>query len=296
MQARQSRTPQTGERLVFSKTAAETGGEVHPVRGFHRPRRSPAGGPRPSRPERALRDHEGHADPEDRRPQGVEAKAGDVVTIEPGQAHNFWNKTDEEVSFKVEVRPALKIESVIETMYGLAADGKTNRFGMPNPLRLAVIAKHHFDTVALPIVPVCDAARGARRRLADRPPARLRRDLHPQARHRSRPRLRRPRPRWPPPRRSHEARPLDHRHRDRPACCSRRSAWSPALVQQSAARSSRPRRRERLVRARLDEARRRALAPDSRAARRAGRRAVRLPAPADTCLPHRRLLRPVRGS
>ena len=42
---------------------------VHPVRGFHRARRSPAGGPRPSRPERALRDHEGHADPEDRRPQ-----------------------------------------------------------------------------------------------------------------------------------------------------------------------------------------------------------------------------------
>ena len=39
-------------------------------------------------------------------------------------------------------------------MYGLAADGKTNRFGMPNPFRLAVIAKEHLDTVALPILPV----------------------------------------------------------------------------------------------------------------------------------------------
>ena len=30
-------------------------------------------------------------------------------------------------------------------MFGLAADGKTNRKGMPNALRLAVIAKAHFE-------------------------------------------------------------------------------------------------------------------------------------------------------
>jgi hypothetical protein len=39
-------------------------------------------------------------------------------------------------------------------MYALAADGKTNRKGMPNPLRLAVIARHHFDDVRLPFPPV----------------------------------------------------------------------------------------------------------------------------------------------
>jgi hypothetical protein len=38
-------------------------------------------------------------------------------------------------------------------MFALAADGKTNRKGMPNPLRLAVIAKAHFDTVRLPFPP-----------------------------------------------------------------------------------------------------------------------------------------------
>ena len=38
-------------------------------------------------------------------------------------------------------------------MFELAADGKTNRKGMPNPLRLAVIAKAHFDTVRLPFPP-----------------------------------------------------------------------------------------------------------------------------------------------
>ena len=38
-------------------------------------------------------------------------------------------------------------------MFALAADGKTNRKGMPNPLRLAVIANAHFDTVRLPFPP-----------------------------------------------------------------------------------------------------------------------------------------------
>ena len=49
--------------------------------------------------------------------------------------------------------PALEFESLIETMFTLAAEGKTNRKGLPNPLRLAVIAKAHFDTVRLPFPP-----------------------------------------------------------------------------------------------------------------------------------------------
>jgi len=42
---------------------------------------------------------------------------------------------------------------LIETMFTLAREGKTNRKGMPNPLRLAVIARSHFDTVRLPFPP-----------------------------------------------------------------------------------------------------------------------------------------------
>jgi hypothetical protein len=55
--------------------------------------------------------------------------------------------------FRCEIRPALTFESLIETMFTLATDGKTNRKGMPNPLRLAVIAKAHFDVVRLPFPP-----------------------------------------------------------------------------------------------------------------------------------------------
>ena len=51
------------------------------------------------------------------------------------------------------MRPALQFEQLIETMFALAADGKTNRTGLPNPLRLAVIADASFDTVRLPFPP-----------------------------------------------------------------------------------------------------------------------------------------------
>ncbi|MGH3114712.1 MAG: cupin domain-containing protein, partial [Gaiellaceae bacterium] len=83
----------------------------------------------------------------------VTATAGDVVTVEPGTVHSFRNVGDTPASFVCEVRPALQFERFIETMFGLAADGKTNRKGMPSPLRLAVIANAHFDDLRMPYVP-----------------------------------------------------------------------------------------------------------------------------------------------
>ena len=85
---------------------------------------------------------------------------GEVAVVEAGTAHEFWNAGDEPVRFVCEVRPALQFESLLETMFALAADGKTDRKGMPNPLRLAVIAKAHFDTVRLPLPPAWMQAAG----------------------------------------------------------------------------------------------------------------------------------------
>ena len=84
----------------------------------------------------------------------VVATAGDAVTVEPGTPHKFWNASDETARFRCTVTPALLFEQLIETMFALANDGKTNRKGLPNPFRLAVIAKHHFADVRLPFPPV----------------------------------------------------------------------------------------------------------------------------------------------
>src|SRR5262249_15924352 len=81
------------------------------------------------------------------------AKPGDVAVVAPSTPHRFWNAGDEEARFLCEVRPALQFESLIETMFTLAAEGKTNRKGLPNPLAMAVIARAHFDTVRLPFPP-----------------------------------------------------------------------------------------------------------------------------------------------
>lgn len=83
----------------------------------------------------------------------LQAEAGDVVLVDPGVTHTFWNDGENEARFVAEVRPALEFETLIETMFGLARDGRTNRKGMPNPFRLAVIARHHFDDVRLPFPP-----------------------------------------------------------------------------------------------------------------------------------------------
>jgi quercetin dioxygenase-like cupin family protein len=82
------------------------------------------------------------------------ANAGDVLVVEPGQAHKWWNAGDSRLVFRCEIRPALQFESLIETMFSLAADGKTNKRGLPNPFRLAVVARAHLDTVVLPFPPV----------------------------------------------------------------------------------------------------------------------------------------------
>ena len=81
------------------------------------------------------------------------ASAGDSVTVEPGTIHRFENVGPDEARFTTKVSPALEFESFLETMFALAADGKTNKKGMPNPVRMAVIANEYFDDVRAPHVP-----------------------------------------------------------------------------------------------------------------------------------------------
>src|SRR5918995_901700 len=142
----------TGERLLFHATAADTKGEFVVVEVSVRPKGFVAAAHiHPFQTER-FEIGAGTVGFRVGRKK-IMAKAGDVVVVEPGTAHKFWNAGDDEARFVTEIQPALQFEQLIETMYGLAADGKTNRKGMPNPLRLAVIAKAHFDDVRLPVVP-----------------------------------------------------------------------------------------------------------------------------------------------
>jgi quercetin dioxygenase-like cupin family protein len=144
--------PVTGEQMTFVETAAETGGE----RVVIELRADPGGAVAAA-----------HLHPSQWETFTVvsgtlgakvagrtaELGRGQTLGVAPGVSHTWWNAGDDEVVFRCEIRPALQFESLIETMFSLAADGKTNKKGMPNPFRLAVIANAHFDTVQLPVIP-----------------------------------------------------------------------------------------------------------------------------------------------
>jgi quercetin dioxygenase-like cupin family protein len=145
--------PVTGERLVFRKTSQETGGEAIVVEAFVKPNGFVAAAhvhPRQEERFQVLKGSVGFR----RGREKLVAGPGERLTVPAGTPHKFWNAGDDEAHFVCEIRPALQFEQLIETMYGLAAEGKTNRKGLPNPLRLAVIARHHFDDVRLPFPPV----------------------------------------------------------------------------------------------------------------------------------------------
>ena len=144
--------PVTGERITFHQTSADTNGEAVVIECTVQPDGFVAAAHvHPSQTERfAVID--GRLGMKVGR-QRLVLERGDVTVVEPGKAHRFWNSSENEVRFVCEVRPALQFESLLETMFALATDGKTNPKGMPNPLRLAVIANAHFDTVQLPFPP-----------------------------------------------------------------------------------------------------------------------------------------------
>jgi mannose-6-phosphate isomerase-like protein (cupin superfamily) len=145
--------PVTGETVTFRRTSAESHGEVviaevalagHGfVAGAH---------VHPKQTER-FRILEGAVTFRvgDRR---FTATAGETVVVEAGTPHAFSNAGSDTARFVCEIRPALGFERLLETMFALARDGKTNRRGLPHPLRLAAIAERHRDDIQLPIVPV----------------------------------------------------------------------------------------------------------------------------------------------
>ena len=126
--------PVTGERLLFLETSQETNGEYVLVEVSVQPNGFVAAA---------------HVHP--RQTERFEIKSGTVafkldgneivagpgetVVVPAGSSHKFWNAGETEARFVTEVRPALQFERLLETMFALANDGKTNRKGMASGRR-----------------------------------------------------------------------------------------------------------------------------------------------------------------
>jgi quercetin dioxygenase-like cupin family protein len=133
--------PVTGEQVVFLRRARDTDGELLELKVYMAP-----GG--------FVATPHVHPRQEERFEIGgaevifrvgrVERryKPGDVVVVPPVVAHTWWNPSQQEAAALVQFRPALDTETMFETWFGLAADGKVNRRGMPNPLQLMVMTRY----------------------------------------------------------------------------------------------------------------------------------------------------------
>jgi len=131
--------PITGERITFLQTTRETGGELLRYEyvlppGFTIPEHV-----HPHQEER----HEVLSGTLRGRVGGQERDfaEGERVVGPAGVPHAWRNpSSEEELRLVSELRPPLVFETIIETYFGLAQDGKTTRQGIPkNPLQLAVL-------------------------------------------------------------------------------------------------------------------------------------------------------------
>jgi mannose-6-phosphate isomerase-like protein (cupin superfamily) len=133
--------PVSGEdRIVFTKTAQQTGGEVFELEVFIR-----AGAPGTPEMVHSLQDESFKilSGSLDFRIGGQERrlKAGESLLIPKGTPHNWWNERDEEAHALVEIRPALRSEEFFANLYGLCSE----KGALPNLLQLGVLIDEHKD-------------------------------------------------------------------------------------------------------------------------------------------------------
>jgi quercetin dioxygenase-like cupin family protein len=161
--------PVSGERIVFQRTGASTGGRLLAFELFLSPRgHVPASHVHPLQEERftvvggRLRFRKGL--------RSIVAGPGETVAVPPGTVHRFANAGEGVARVQVEVRPALRMEELLETSADLAREGRTLPNGMPLPLDLALFLREFHRELRVPLVPpsLVQAALAPLARAADR--------------------------------------------------------------------------------------------------------------------------------
>ena len=137
--------PLIGDRIVFRRTREQTDGDLLEFDLYAQP--SAAGPPRHVHPH--AQEHfeilKGTLRAEVDG-QEMSFSEGDTFTVAAGVPHTWWNEGELEAHVRVRLQPEAGMESFLETIYGLAKDGRTNAKGIPSPLQLAVTASAYFDT------------------------------------------------------------------------------------------------------------------------------------------------------
>lgn len=145
--------PATGEKIIFRRTANETGGELlqfdmHVTPGGF----VPAAHVHPGQTERFVLEKGALRLRKDGEERSYEA--GEQAVVPPGTPHIWQNAGDDELRMRVDFTPAGHFDDFLTSLFALVRDGKTDEKGMPNPLQLAAMMRKYGDVIR-PASPPC---------------------------------------------------------------------------------------------------------------------------------------------
>jgi quercetin dioxygenase-like cupin family protein len=137
---REIENPATGERIVFRRTAQETGGALLEMDDFW------------ARADHRTLEHI-HPAMEERweviagsvrfEIGGVErtARPGDVIVAPSGTPHSARNIGGEPAHLRIQMRPALRWQEFVERLFALAGSNQGGEQGMPEPESLTTLMR-----------------------------------------------------------------------------------------------------------------------------------------------------------
>jgi quercetin dioxygenase-like cupin family protein len=140
--------PSVGLRIKFLQTASDTKGESLEMEAAYS-----AGSKEPPQHYHPLQDEEFTIIKGEMtvRIDGKVSvlKQGDILHVPSNKLHSMWNNSESESVVNWKVTPALTTEYLLETLAGLAADGKTDKRGTPKFLQIALIANKYSRVLRL---------------------------------------------------------------------------------------------------------------------------------------------------
>jgi quercetin dioxygenase-like cupin family protein len=145
----------TGETFQFVQTSADTDGRLLQIDMIIAPGGGAKAAPMHIHPKSEERFYiqKGELTYVMNGKQGV-AKAGDTVIIPPNVPHTWFNDTDRELLFRVEIEPAMDMEKLFEGLGGAVQAGVIVEGKQASPFLLAMTIHKYPDNLYLAGVPV----------------------------------------------------------------------------------------------------------------------------------------------
>jgi quercetin dioxygenase-like cupin family protein len=129
------------DEVKFVRTSAESGGEISEMEIILQ-----AGGKNPMHYHRSYSETFAPLDGEVGvglgRNETKILKPGESHTVEPNTLHYWFNPSGREIKFRIEIKPGHEgFENSLRILYGMAADGLTDKKGIPRSIKdLALVA------------------------------------------------------------------------------------------------------------------------------------------------------------